>query len=235
MKKNIYLIIITVITVCCIIGGTTYHMLGWFSLGWFSFLKTSDSGSISFDNALSDFSEISIDCSVADLTIKSGSDYRLSFSGVSDLEPTASVKDGVLTIKQPNSTSLGIHNTNNCKMTLTVPDDCKLDSIDVSSDVGDILFDGLTASTVYISSDVGDITLTGCDFSEFDATSDIGDIELNSGVDLSDAKISLITDLGTVSVNGTSHKTEFQQESSDKEMMLSLSAETNIGDISVEY
>jgi DUF4097 and DUF4098 domain-containing protein YvlB len=230
MKKNTYLIIITVITVCCIIGGTAYHMLG-----WFSFSKTFDSGSSSFDMALSDFSEISIDCSVVDLTIKSGSDYRLSFSGVSDLEPTVSVKKGVLTIKQPNSINIGIHNTYSCEMTLTVPADCKLDSIDVSSDVGDILFDGLTASTVSVSSDVGNITLTGCDFSEFDATSDIGDIEFHSGVDLSDAKFSLITDLGTVSVNGTSHKTEFQQESSDKEMTRSLSAETSIGDISIEY
>jgi DUF4097 and DUF4098 domain-containing protein YvlB len=235
MKKNIYLILITVITVCCIIGGTAYHMLGWFSLGWFSFLKTSASESVSFDNALSDFSEISIDCSVADITIKSGSDYRLSFSGVSDLEPTASVKDGVLTIKQPNSTIIGLHNTNNCEMTLTVPADSKLDSINVSSDVGNISVEDLTASAVSVSSDVGDVTLTGCDFSEIDASANIGDIEFHSGIDLSDAEISLITDLGTVSVNGSSYKTEFKQESSVKDSNRSLSAETDMGDISVEY
>jgi DUF4097 and DUF4098 domain-containing protein YvlB len=93
----------------------------------------------------------------------------------------------------------------------------------------------LTASTVSVSSDVGDITLTGCDFSEIDATTDIGDIEFHSEIDLSDAKLSLVTDLGTVSVNGTSHKTEFKQESSDKELNRSLSAETSMGDISVVY
>jgi hypothetical protein len=110
MKKIIYLIVITVITVFCIIGGTAHNVLRRFS-GNFA-ISNNDSGSTSFDNALSDFSEISIDCSVVDLTIKSGSDYRLSFSGVSDLEPTVSVEKGMLTIKQPNSTNIGIHNTN---------------------------------------------------------------------------------------------------------------------------
>lgn len=29
MKKNIYLTILTIVTVLCIIGGTCYHVIGW--------------------------------------------------------------------------------------------------------------------------------------------------------------------------------------------------------------
>ena len=29
MKKNVYLIILTLVTVICIIGGTCYHLVGW--------------------------------------------------------------------------------------------------------------------------------------------------------------------------------------------------------------
>jgi hypothetical protein len=115
------------------IGGTTYYMLGWFS--GTSDISGNDSVHISYDKSLEDFSKISIDGPVVDITIKSGPDYRLSFRGVSDLEPTDSVEQGVLTIKQPNRTSLGLNINNNCEMTLTVPTDSKLDFIDISSDV----------------------------------------------------------------------------------------------------
>jgi hypothetical protein len=272
--KIIALIVITVITVCCIIGGSTYHLLRW--IPGFSGIAGSDSSRVSYNEVLKDFSEISIDGSVLDITIESGTEYRLSYDCDSNLVPTVSVEQGVLTIKQPKNRNTGISfgvTINHSKMTLTVPSDRVLNSIDVFSDVGDISISDLTASAASVSSDVGDITLTGCDFSQIDVmadvgdvtlgncsfdcgsadsdvgdivltgcgfrqmelTGDVGDIEVRSDTDLSGAKLMLETDMGEVSVNGISHKKEFQQERSDKDTDCSLTAETSMGDISVVY
>lgn len=58
MKKNVYLIILTLVTVICIIGGTCYHLVGWgvsflSHLPFASFYSDSDdtesSGTITLD------------------------------------------------------------------------------------------------------------------------------------------------------------------------------------------
>jgi hypothetical protein len=268
------LIVIGVITICCIIGGSVYHLLRW--IPGYSGISSSDSSRVNYNEVLEDFSEISIDGSVFDITIESGTEYRLTYDCDSKLVPTVSVEQGVLTIKQPKSHSTGINfgvTVNHSKMTLTVPSDRVLNSIDVFSDVGDISISDLTASTASVSSNVGDITLTGCDFSQIDVmadvgdvtlgncsfdsgsadsdvgdilltgcafrqmelTGDIGDIDVRSDTDLSGAKLSLETDMGDVSVNGTSHSKGFEQQYKDSDSDCSLTAETNMGDITVVY
>jgi hypothetical protein len=271
------LIVIGIITICCIIGGSVYHLLRWIpGYSGISGISGSDSSRVSYNEVLEDFSEISIDGSVFDITIESGTEYRLSYECDSKLVPTVSVEQGVLTIKQPKNHSTGISfgvTVNHCKMTLTVPSDRVLNSIDVFSDVGDISIRDLTASTASVSSNVGDITLTGCDFSQIDVMADVGDVELGncsfdsgsadsdvgdilltgcafrqmeltgdvgdidvrSDTDLSGAKLSLETDMGDVSVNGTSHSKEFKQQYKDSDSDCSLTAETNMGDITVVY
>jgi hypothetical protein len=66
-------------------------------------------------------------------------------------------------------------------------------------------------------------------------TGDIGDIDVRSDTDLSGAKLSLETDMGDVSVNGTSHSKGFEQQYRDSDSDCSLTAETNMGDITVVY
>jgi DUF4097 and DUF4098 domain-containing protein YvlB len=82
---------------------------------------------------------------------------------------------------------------------------------------------------------VGDIFLTGCTFRQMKLTGDIGDIDVRSDTDLSGAKLSLETDMGDVSVNGVSHSKGFEQQYKDSDSDCSLTAETNMGDITLMY
>jgi hypothetical protein len=239
MKKNIYLIVITVITVCCIIGGSVYHLLRW--IPGFSGTSGSDSSRVSYNEVLEDFSEISIDGSVFDITIESGTEYRLSYDCDSKLVPTVSVEQGVLTIKQPTNHSTGISfgvTVNHSKMTLTVPSDRVLNSIDVFSDVGDISIINLTASTASVSSNVGDITLTGCDFSEVNVMADVGDVELgncsfDSGSADSDVGDILLTGCRFRQIELTGDVGDIEVRSGTDLSSAKLVLETDMGEVSI--
>jgi hypothetical protein len=237
MEKRIYLIVIGIITICCIIGGSVYHLLRW--IPGLSGIAGSDSNRVRYEEELEAFSGISIDGSVLDITIESGTEYRLSYDCVSDLVPTVSVEQGVLTVKQPMSRSIDIGIINNhSEMTLTVPADCSLDSVRVFSDVGDISIDGLTASTASVSSDVGDITLTGCDFSQIDVVADVGDVELNN---CSFDSGSADSDVGDILLTGCAFRQmELTGDMGDIEVLsgtdlsdAKLVLETDMGEVSV--
>ena len=108
MKKNIYLTILTIVTVLCIIGGTCYHVIGWgVSLAehFVPFFKsqqeeTSTKQSSADNTKLDAFSNISVDVKVMDLTLTKGSDFSISYSASEKLVPEYDVDDGTLVLTQ---------------------------------------------------------------------------------------------------------------------------------------
>ena len=83
MKKNVYLIILTLVTVICIIGGTCYHLVGWgvsflSHLPFVSFYSDSDDTESSGTTlstgtvSLPSFNTVKIDSKVMNLSIEKG-------------------------------------------------------------------------------------------------------------------------------------------------------------------
>ena len=83
MKKNVYLIILTLVTVICIIGGTCYHLVGWgvsflSHLPFASFYSDSDDTESSGTTLstgtvlLPSFNTVKIDSKVMNLSIEKG-------------------------------------------------------------------------------------------------------------------------------------------------------------------
>lgn len=256
MKKGIYLIIITLITVICIIGGSIYHMGGIFSSLRFGFSNTETTSNVS-DSAsatLDGFDNILVDVDVSDIVITRGENYSIDYQATQNISPKYEVINDTLTIKQTiNRNRLGKYGTHNrsCKITVTIPKNATLSSIDLDTGVGDIRIDSIVADelitdssvgdteikqcsieSIETDSSVGDTKITDCSFSDLDSDSDVGDIHVNSAKDLSDYEIELDTNIGDVSVNGHNCRRNFSQTGSSG---CSVTLDNSTGDISLSY
>ncbi len=253
--KKIYISILVVITVICIIGGTAFHVLNWFSGSFHLWNWESGAGldhsRVTYSEVLDSFENITIEGSVLDITVKSGSSYSLSYDCVSYLLPDISLENDTLTIIQPAVPHFGGSN-NYCQMTLTVPSKSALNELYISTDVGDVSISELTSHSATIqsdvgeldiekcsftisdlSADVGDVEIKSCNFTHLNVSADVGDISIDSNGDLSAYQIELTTSMGAVTVNGEKHKKTFHQQSSG--LSNSLTAYTSLGDIDLSY
>ena len=104
MKKNVYLIILTLVTVICIIGGTCYHLVGWgvsflSHLPFASFYSDSDDTESSGTTLstgtvlLPSFNTVKIDSKVMNLSIEKGDDYSIQCDTTEKLNPKYEIKD----------------------------------------------------------------------------------------------------------------------------------------------
>lgn len=262
MKKGIYLTTITLITIICIIGGSIAHFGNFFSDIPFRFInsqitRTEDTTSDIKESASSEleiFNHIVADVDVSDIIVKHGTDYSIEYQATKKLAPTYEVKDDTLTIKQTvkHRTNKGWGTQNNsCKITITIPKNATLISLDLDSGVGDIIVDSITATelitdssvgdteikhctidSMETDSSVGDTDIIDCGFEILDSDSDIGDISVRSAKDLSDYEIELDTNLGDVSVNNRSYKRSFSKSGSSG---CSVTLDNSTGDITLTY
>lgn len=281
MKKNVYLIILTIVTVICIIGGTCYHLVGWgvsflSHLPFASFYSDSDdtesSGTtLSTDTvSLPSFNTVKIDSKVMNLSIEKGDDYSIQCDAEEKLNPKYEIKDNTLIVSQKQK--IKVHNfmkNPKCSVHITIPEDTTLELINIDGATGDISLSNLDVTTLKIDNSVGDVkmdnckiasigidTSTGdvklndCEANEIDVDTSVGDtvikdnifeklyvdgsvgdVKVSSSKDLSDYAYDLDTSIGDVSINGVSHKKEYQQKGTGGK----ITVDNSTGDISITY
>lgn len=281
MKKNVYLIILTIVTVICIIGGTCYHLVGWgvsflSHLPFASFYSDSDdtesSGTtLSTDTvSLPSFNTVKIDSKVMNLSIEKGDDYSIQCDTTEKLNPKYEIKDNTLIVSQKQK--IKVHNfmkNPKCSVHITIPEDTTLELINIDGATGDISLSNLDVTTLKIDNSVGDVkmdnckiasigidTSTGdvklndCEANEIDVDTSVGDtvikdnifeklyvdgsvgdVKVSSSKDLSDYAYDLDTSIGDVSINGVSHKKEYQQKGTAGK----ITVDNSTGDISITY
>lgn len=281
MKKNVYLIILTLITIICIVGGTCYHLVGWgvsflSHLPFASFYSDSDdtesSGTtLSTDTvSLPSFNTVKIDSKVMNLSIEKGDDYSIQCDSTEKLNPKYEIKDNTLIISQKQKIKIhNFMNTQKCSVHITIPedttlelinvdgatgdinlsnldvttlkidnsvgdvkmDDCKTDSIDIDTSTGDVKLNGCEANEINVDTSVGDTVLKDIIFEKLYVDGSVGDVKVSSSKDLSDYAYDLDTSIGDVSINGVSHKKEYQQKGTGGK----ITVDNSTGDISITY
>lgn len=239
MKRNVYLVLITIITVICIIAGTGYHLVRFGlsvaenlpSLGEFinavsdqnddennsNHTKNGNQNAVSsVQTTLDAFTSISADMSVVDLTIKSGDTFSIAYKASKKLVPEYKVENNCLTITQHSI----IHNAiggKKCLVTVTVAD--ALTNVKLQTNVGDVDLSGLTIQTLDLGADVGDIDLKDCSLGTSTLEADVGDVDLKNNTFQS---MNISNNVGDVSVIS-------QEALSD----YSIDLNTSIGDVTV--
>lgn len=260
MKKNIYLTVITIITIICIIAGTCYHVIGW-GVHFFSeqpfishILGDNDTESESLNQTtetLDSFDNMKLDISVSDLTITTGDSYSISYdTNRAVLIPKYEVSHGTLTVTQKSKHN-NFWGSTHCAITITVPESAVLSNLTADGSVGDVLFQNIQAQKSTLDFSVGDLDLencalgdcsidtsTGdidvkdCTFGNMEIDTSVGDVSVSVSQDLASYDMTLDTGVGEVTVNGGSHKDHYESRGDSSN---TFTVDNSTGDISVNY
>lgn len=245
MKKTIYLVCITIVTIICVVIGYLMHnsYKGWFGGKLF--------GSLNKTHAeLEEFEAISADSNIMDITIEAGTAYAISCRYSDGYEPDYNVKEGTLTVTQKQKYRWSEGNIT-CEVIVTVPQNKIMKNLTIISDVGDIDIKNIECELFDYRGDVGDLMIEHCIFdlvkietdvgdidckrSQFDnmtIQSDTGDVEVDSAVDLSDYSIELTSDIEDIEVNGREEGGNYNVSgTSGKNLKITV----DTGDIELHY
>lgn len=227
--KNLYLGIITIVTVLCIIFGSVFYFFGF----------NDKIGTETTDEDLEAFEDIKIKADAIDLEICEGDDYSISFKVSKKIKYEYSVEDGVLEVKQKNKVKWWGSNTK-CECVITVPSDAELEDLSIDSgiadvdiydvdfkqaeaevDVGDIKITNCNMTNLDLTADLGDIEITRCDMVNLNLQADMGDITVETDMDLDNYKMDLDVDLGEININGDKYSNKYTQKGDEGSLVMS--------------
>ena len=242
MKKTIFLIVLGVVTVFCIIYGTTKHVGGTFRVSGFPFIRIGNNLEDDNDNyneekresmelILEKFSSIRINATIMELKIEEGEQFKLESTYTRDLlKPECSVNNGVLEVSQPKQKNGVNGGNNNCRVIITIPNGTKLSDIDINSNVGDIKLRKLIAETIDIDLNVGEVSVRDVEFEKIDVDNNVGEISIYPEGNIDDYSISVSTDVGGVRVGGKHYKRNYNSKGNGKKR---IRTNTNVGEVNI--
>ena len=231
MKKNIYLIIITIITVVCIIAGSLYH-IGGFALDLFdNLIPRSDKslGNVCTEElSVDEFSNLVFDTTISNINVKTGD---------------------TLTISQSNRANYKRNTTS--EITVTIPEGAALNKLSLDTGVGEVNLNSLTAADAEFDTGIGDLYVTDCSFAtcdvdggtgnlsfencafdEMDIDGGTGNITVTSSQSLDGYMMDLDSGTGDITINGNDYDDEYEvNEHAKKHLVI----DSGLGDIVVKY
>lgn len=247
MSKRIYLSIIYFITLICIIIGVLGNV---FNISPFTRMTMASSGkyienSSTYDNV----SDISVDMNLGSVEIKKGSKLEVIYTGAEKFKPVVSVSGTSLNIEQHVKVHLMTNIKNSdCTLTITIPDNISLNSIQADLNMGDMDVNNIHASSADFSVDMGslkivdsavknltadnnmgDIKLTNCDSDVLNLSVDMGSLKI-SGMDIDKYSANLSVDLGDIKVNDSTYSHSYTNNAGSGK---SINADVNMGDIKI--
>ena len=244
-----YISFLHFITVICILFGLLIHVGGWIGRDiWNSMFGKSfvnEGKTTSGGQAPGAFTEIDAQLAIGGITIKTGSDYNVSYDNYpEDLAPTINYENGTLKITQKSKRKGWSFNQNFSKsgeITVTVPADAKLsldmdlsmgafeaqdvtfDKVDINASMGSIELNNCTSYKLDLKASMGSITVDGgsfnsagldadmgsididADFNDLEADCDMGSIDIKTQKDVSELRLDLETEMGSITINGSDY------------------------------
>lgn len=250
--KKIYIVVISTVTVFCIVIGTMAHVGGWFSGFVFD---GSLEGVSEYSEDLSAFRSLDIEADVMSVTIKKGDRYHISYKASEKMKPKITAKGETLVVTQPEKKKFfgNFFGNKKCEMTLTVPEGTQLTRAEFNLDVADLKLADITADQMRIVTDVGNIEMASCTGNRLEAETDVGNVDIRSSAfkdmdiesdvgnvyvsgirELSAYTVGLSTDIGKVTVNGEKCKKQFNQTAVKDNDGRRLIVETDTGNIEID-
>lgn len=244
MKRTIYLLAITVITIAAVIVGTGIHAGGF---GLFR-INGNSIGGIEDVVVLDNFDRIEFDTDVADISIKEGTDYKIHYRCTKNMIPEWQVADKKLkVINKKKEILFGVNN--NCRIEITVPRGSELTLVNIQNDVGDVEIDGIltkecnvesnvgdidlnnvTMENSVMNSDTGDIEIKKSTFTDLDLSSDVGSITVESSQRLTDYAFDLSTDVGEIEFNNEEYGKKYRRDGENGKITI----QGDVGDIEIK-
>lgn len=234
MKKTIYLIVISIVTVFCIILGIIRFAGGLSGYSVNNPFKSASSESSSKMSGqeilLENFNKINVKANVMSVTILpgDGSKAKLNFSK-EELIPEISVRDGVVNVRQSVRHNR-VSGNNSCDLVITVPKNVELENIEIVLDVGSIQLDNLVAYKMNLTTNVGSVNVINGNFLEMKTHVNVGSIDVRVGDRISDYNIDASVDLGSIEIDRDTKNKDYSQSGTNGK---SIRAETMVGSIKI--
>ncbi len=217
-KRTLYLALLSFATIAAVCYGS------WTYLGRPSVTLTKNQFSFTFkrpdDTTIQKktgaFDSIRLHLRAADLELKTGEDYCVTYQGPKQACPAFTVKDGVLTAAEPSPEKNSLSSASRQTVTVTVPQDLtQLKDLSLFSNNGDLTIDPghtVTMNTLTLGSENGDLALYDCRGKMLTAKASNGDVDLetilfsNSDLESGNGDISLTTadSLGNYTISADS-------------------------------
>ena len=196
MKKSIWMTGLTIITACCVVGGT-FHYYGIF--GFRDGFRFGAGRMASADSDLDAFDAIRVDADTMDLTIETGERFFLSSQYTDTLKLEYEVKDGTLSVKErtPKRALWGGLRSEQCSMTLTIPEGTELNFMDIKIAMGNISAEKITSKDCDALTNMGNCIFKKCSFDEADIDTNMGEITIKDTY-LGEAEVD--NDMGAIKV-----------------------------------
>ncbi|MBO4997628.1 MAG: DUF4097 family beta strand repeat protein [Lachnospira sp.] len=251
MKKNIYLVIIWVITIMAIILGTLFHMTDWG-------VEVADNVGIKryetqkLDDTLQAFDKISFEIDLAEIRIETGEKYHIFCESTRNVIPEYELDGTTLHITQTSKNRFfpKRNGHDNCIIVITVPSDATISDITGDCAMGDFRMDGFAADTISVTCNMGEAILTNvtakditcecnmgsceikdCSFDNLMVDNDMGNVEVTSSQSLSDYTMELSVSMGSIEVDGKDYTSHYEQ---DGEKDKTITITNNMGSVEVE-
>lgn len=233
MKKNIYLIIITIITVVCIIAGSLYH-IGGFALDLFdNLIPRSDKslGNVCTEElSVDEFSNLVFDTTISNINVKTGDSYMVSYKCNKRLVPKIKSSGDTLTISQSNRANYKRNTTS--EITVTIPEGTALNKLSLDTGVGDLYVTDCSFATCDVDGGTGNLSFENCAFDEMDIDGGTGNITVTSSQSLDGYMMDLDSGTGDITINGNDYNDEYEvNEHAKKHLVI----DSGLGDIVVKY
>lgn len=197
MKRTVYLVLITLATIACIIGGMLYHS------GGFSGLKPDFSGKTeTIFQESGAVSEIILDSEVMDVKFYTGDSLEIAYGGNEKLKPEITFENGVLSITQRGKVrrtfNIFSFGKTQSKLLVTIPAEARLQKFSCQIDVCDLEINALNAAEAGIHANVGDVDVRNAVFGKSEIIMNTGDLDVEDSA-LGSGTIKL--DTGDADVN----------------------------------
>ncbi len=221
--KRVYLAAISVITVICVIAGLARNVHRHREIVEAEEYETADTEE--FENEFEPEEDVSdgtvtgacVTLSAGSVEIVPGDSFSVSESGIRGLE--WNITDGFLNVWQEDGEMHSADRTGT--VTITLPADDRMESLDVSVEVGsidirdietesmslncalgDVSAENLYAAGGSITVETGNANLSGMRFDTMDVHVSLGNISFMAAQDMTDLAKNFSVDLGSVSING---------------------------------
>ena len=185
MKRNIYLTVITVVTILLIVAGVMWNLspLAGISLPWGNTGKNTEKGvkvsKVWEEQELGECTALSLNLDAADVTLETGNRCEIRFEGNEKLIPVVKSDNGRWTVTQEQKGLVHLHDlSESTRINITIPEGMAPERLDMNVDAGDLNLRGIQVQTMEIQADAGDIDIENVGTQELKLDVDAGDIDV---------------------------------------------------------
>ena len=175
--KKKYKIVLYTITLVAILIGLYMHAIR-YSIGG------ALGKNISQDFTGEEVSSIDLNIDAASIKIVYGNEFNVKYNLTRGSDVNVELESGKLTVSEESSTKIvGISflNGDTGVITITLPEDTKLDKIDADLAAGNLKIEDIDSEEIAIKSDVGNVKLTEVTTEKLNIDSSVGNVKITDG------------------------------------------------------